>query len=187
MRPIGIGDVLRRIISKAVLAITSEDISRSVGTLQLCVGHVSGCEAGVHAVRAISEDANTEAVLLIDASNAFNSLNWEAALRNAHILCPAITPILTNTYCNDSPLFIDGETILSREGTTQGDSLAMFMHAVGTLRLIGRLLNDVRHVWFADDAKARGVLTTYGFGGMTSKIRAPNLVTYRMPINAGSL
>ena len=75
VRPLGIGEALRRIIGKAVLAITSEDIRRSVGTLQPCVGHVSGCEAGIHAVRAIFENANTEAVLLTDASDASNSLN----------------------------------------------------------------------------------------------------------------
>ena len=109
-------------------------------------------------MRAISKDANTEAVLLIDASNAFNSLNRVAALRNAHILCPAIAPILTNTYRDDSPLFIDGETILSREGTTQGDPLAMSMYAIGTLPLIRKLSNDVRHVWFADDATAGGCI-----------------------------
>ena len=156
VRPIGIGEVLRRIIGKAVLAITSEDICRSVGALQLCVGHISGCEAGVHAMKAINEDANTEAVLLIDASNAFNSLNREAALRNAHILCPAIAPILTNTYRDDPALFIDGETILSQEGTTQGDPLAMSMYAIGTLPLICRLPKEVNHVWFADDATAGG-------------------------------
>lgn len=44
-----------------------------MGPLQLCVGHVSGWETGVHAVRAFNEDANTEAVLLIDASNSFSN------------------------------------------------------------------------------------------------------------------
>ena len=45
VRPIGIGDTARRIISKAVLAITRGDIQEATGSLQLCAGQISGCEA----------------------------------------------------------------------------------------------------------------------------------------------
>ena len=70
LRPIGVAEVLRRIISKAILA-----IKEAAGGVQLCVGQVSGCEAGVHAMRGIFDDEETEAILLVDATNAFNSLN----------------------------------------------------------------------------------------------------------------
>ena len=55
-------------------------------------------------------------------------------------------------------LFIDGETLLSREGTTQGDPLAMAMYAIATVPLIERLQQHVTQVWFADDATAGGKL-----------------------------
>ena len=55
-------------------------------------------------------------------------------------------------------LFIDGETILSQEGTTQGDPLAMGMYALGTLPLIHELNPYARQIWFAD-ATAGGKLT----------------------------
>ena len=55
VRPIGIGEVLRRIIGKAVLTIASDDIHKVVGTQQLCAGQISGSEAGVHAMRVIKE------------------------------------------------------------------------------------------------------------------------------------
>ena len=51
VRPIGVGEVLRRVIGKAVLEVTTDDIRRVVGTLQLCVGQISGCEAGIHAMK----------------------------------------------------------------------------------------------------------------------------------------
>lgn len=54
---------------------------------------------------AIKEEG-IEAVLIVDASNALNSLNREAALRNVHILCPALAPMLTNTYRTPSRLFM---------------------------------------------------------------------------------
>ena len=49
---------------------------------------------------------------------------------------------------------MDGEVMFSREGTTQGDPLAMPMYAVATIPLIKGLPNSVSQVWYADDAAA---------------------------------
>ena len=101
------------------------EIQQSAGSLQLCAGQPSGCEAAIHALRHIFDDVTTQAALLVDASNAFNNLNRQLALVNISTLCPAFSRILINTYRNDAKLFVGGETILSQEGTTQGDPLAM--------------------------------------------------------------
>ena len=50
------------------------EIQQSAGSLQLCAGQPSGCEAAIHALRHIYDDASTQAALLVDASNAFNNL-----------------------------------------------------------------------------------------------------------------
>ena len=47
VRPIGVGEVARRIISKAILAVIDTDIKKAAGSVQLCVGQISGGEAGV--------------------------------------------------------------------------------------------------------------------------------------------
>ena len=60
------------------------------GPLQVCAGQTSGSEAAIHAMRNIFDTDDTDATLLIDASNAFNSLNRAAALHNLRILCPTI-------------------------------------------------------------------------------------------------
>ncbi len=74
--------------------------------------------------------------------------------------CPELSTMLYNTYRAPSDLYIDGETILSQEGTTQGDPLAMPMYALATIPLIDKLPRDVTQIWYADDASAIGSLTS---------------------------
>ena len=104
------------------------------------------------------DDENTEAVLLVDASNAFNNLNRQAALHNIQTLCPPLATVLINTYRFDTQLFIDKTFILSQEGTTQGDPLAMSMFALASIPLINTLMShsSAKQVWYADDAAAAG-------------------------------
>lgn len=40
----------------------------------------------------------TDAVLLVDADNAFNRLNRAVALHNIQYTCPPLATILTNIY-----------------------------------------------------------------------------------------
>ena len=53
-----------------------------------------------------------------DSANAFNGLNRQVTLRNTQVICSALAPILINTCGNPSWLFVDGECMLSKEGTT---------------------------------------------------------------------
>ena len=159
VRPIGIGETVRRIIGKAIALTIKEDIQEAAGPLQVCAGHISGCEAAVHAMRQVYDSQQTEAVILVDASNAFNALNREAALRNIQQLCPSLSKIIINTYREDSELFIDGSTLYSQEGTTQGDPLAMAMYAIALTPLIHQLEKEgIKQAWYADDATAGGSL-----------------------------
>ena len=76
--PIGIGQVLRRIIDEAVISIIKLGTLESARSLQLYAGLPSGCDADVHALTEIYE----KAILLFDTSNAFNALNRRALLDN---------------------------------------------------------------------------------------------------------
>ena len=155
VRPIGIGDTARRIISKAVLSIVGPDIQDATGCLQMCGGQISGVEAAFHATKSAFDSEENEAALLVDATNAFNSLNRQVALQNIRRLCPSIATILVNTYRNPIDLYVDGDILLSQEGTTQGDPLAMPMYALATIPLIKKL-TDCKQVWYADDSAAIG-------------------------------
>ena len=70
--------------------VIKNDVSIAAGALQLCAGQPSGCEAAVHAVRNIFEEEECDAVILVHASNAFNSINRKAMLHNIGILCPTM-------------------------------------------------------------------------------------------------
>ena len=79
MRPIGIGDVPRR---KAILYVIGDDIALAAGPLQTYAGHSAGLEAVIHAMKDMFDDSDCEAALLVDATNAFNCVNHQAALHD---------------------------------------------------------------------------------------------------------
>ena len=75
VRPIGIGETVRHLIAKAILSIIHDNIQAAAGPLQLCAGQLSGREVAVHSMRQLDLSPEVEADVLVDASNAFNSLN----------------------------------------------------------------------------------------------------------------
>ena len=70
VRPVGVGEVLRRIVGKVVIGVIKDEIQEAAGPLQSCAGLESGIEASIHAVKKAWDDPVTEAVLLVDADNA---------------------------------------------------------------------------------------------------------------------
>ena len=163
IRPIGIGEVLRRIMGKAVGWVLKEDLMQAAGPLQAAGGLQGGAEAAIHAMRTIFEADETEAVILVDASNAFNALNRQAALHNVQRTCPAFAPILINYYRQSSRLAVAGGIeMVSAEGSTQGDNLGGHFYNQGTIPLQDLLHSSspgVKQVWLADDATGAGTLT----------------------------
>ena len=139
VRPIAVGEVFRRIICKAVMRVIEGDVLHCAAPLQLCVGVPSACEAAVHAMDNLFGCPSVQGILQIDASNAFNSLNRIAALHNIQWTCPALPQVFENTYAKPVRLFVDSKEILSKEGTCQGDPLAMAAYAVATVPLIKQL------------------------------------------------
>ena len=161
VRPIGVGEVIRRIIAKCVTRVTKRDIIEASGSLQVCAGLKSGAEAAIHAMHGVFDADDTDAVLLIDASNAFNSLNRASALHNVAVLCPTLATYATNTYRAPARLFVmGGKELKFTEGTTQGDPLAMSLYAISLQPLITHLnlSSNAKQCWYADDATGAGSL-----------------------------
>ena len=79
VRPVGIGEVLRRVMGKAINWILREDIQEAAGSLQTATSLKAGAEVAIRTMRTIFEDPTTERVILVDASNTFNNLNRTVA------------------------------------------------------------------------------------------------------------
>ena len=126
VRPIGIGEIIRRILGRAVMRTFQKE---SAGDLQLCAGQRAGCEAAVHALSSMFSEDNSDAILLVDAdNNAFNQTNRNVMLHKIPIICPIIATYVINSYSREARFFISGgEEITSAEGTTQGDPLCSWI------------------------------------------------------------
>ena len=160
VRPLGVGEVLRRIIGKAIGWTLYDDILNAAGPLQASAGLKGRAEAAINAMKEIYQEGSIEGIILVDTSNAFNCMNRQAALRNIQYICPPLATVLINTYRNPLRLFITGgDEILSKEGTTQGDNLAMSFYSSGTKPLPDKLSEQVpkvKQVWLADEGFGAG-------------------------------
>ena len=85
------------------------------------------------------ENEKCEAILLIDATNTFNILNRATALENIRRLCRSLHIPLSNFYQTPCRLFVDKKDILSQDGCTQVDPLAMLMYGIAIKSLILKL------------------------------------------------
>ena len=123
------------------------------------LGQTSGIELAIYALRRRFLEDRAERTLLIDARNAFNSLNGDMALKNIRKLCPSIYTAIRNSYKTPSDFFLDKRVIKSEEGTTQRDPIAMAMYGAATLPLIDMLEDqNLTYRWYADDGNVAGSL-----------------------------
>ena len=101
---------------------------------------------------------NDVGMLVMDASNAFNSINRLSLLWNIRVLWPRASRFIYNTYMGWSPLIMKGcsTEILSKEGVTRGDPLLMFIYAIATIPLIRKLnyISNITQLWYADNSSA---------------------------------
>ena len=95
---------------------------------------IQGVEIIVHTMHDVFSEENTEAVLLIDAENVFNSINWKVLLHNMKPLCPLISTYMSNCYA--APARLGRDEILSQKGTTQDDPTSMGPYALGILPVL---------------------------------------------------
>ena len=102
LRPIGNGEVLQLIAGKVIVSHLKEDVIQSVGSLQVCAGQDAGCESLIHAMGTIYKDQSAEVVLLVDTSNALNSINRNVFLHNVEIICPSTAWYVKNCYSVNS-------------------------------------------------------------------------------------
>ena len=92
---------------------------------------------------------------------AMASRSVETCTHTEMYLCPALAKMIINCYRQATDLMVSGNVLLSEEGATQGDPLAMPFYALATIPLIRELSEkcSARQVCFADDSAAACCIT----------------------------
>ena len=182
VRPIGIGEIPRRIVSSATVSLLNPELVAATAPLQTCAGLPGGIEAAIHAMRKIFNDNETEGILLVDAKNAFNAMNREAALHNIQYSCPALATFVQNIYGCEAELFLPNsdDIILSREGTTQGGPESMAFYAASMTPLTSKSPN-AKKIFYADDGSGGKNLVGLKLWWDDLKIAGPPLGYFPYP------
>jgi len=221
-RPVGIGEIWRRLWAKVLLHVCGDQATQACGNFNLCAGLPAGIEGAIHAVGKRSEEAEArrlsdrnggqwvppagwppgmappteedvmhdcatahqpplpsdtrnvppeptdmvpEALLLVDARNGFNELNRMSMLWTVRHRWAAGARFSFNCYRHAATLIVrrpggkNCATVLSEEGVTQGDPLAMVLYGLALLPLAESLREaepTVLQPWYADDMAMQG-------------------------------
>ena len=151
---------------KIIVSLLKKEVASLAGSLQVCAGQEARSEASIHAMEDIFKEESTEAVLLVYAANASDSINGKVFLHSIFILCSAISTFVINCCSTPAQLFvIAGIELRSNEGTTLGDTVSVAIYALG-IRLLKMMMielvitkcDDIKMVAFADDFTAAAKL-----------------------------
>lgn len=143
--PVGIGETVFRLLAKCVLLVAGEEATASCGVHQLCGGLEAGIEGGIHAMCCqwgeVKDEESPWGALLVDAKNAFNEVHRTSLMWHVRHRWPSGSTFAFNAYRHSRVLVLRGfdGVLLSREGVTQGDPLAMVLYAIALLPIISKL------------------------------------------------
>ena len=114
VRPIAVGDLLRRLTAKVLLHRYQGDSLAYLMPTQVGVGVRAGAELVIHKVRSWCKNARLdEAMLQLDFQNASNSADRGAMLAAIAQRCPMFHPFAKACYSHHSCLFGSGFNISS--------------------------------------------------------------------------
>ena len=133
VRPIAVGETLRRLTAKCLCYDVREPAKEWLCPLQVGVATRNGTEAIVHTVRRwVQRHAGQpdHVLLKIDFSNAFNTVDRAALLRETRLRLPGLSPWAEWCYGHHSRLLFQGTALSSEAGVQQGDPLGPLLFAL---------------------------------------------------------
>ena len=160
VRPIAIGEALRRLAAKCLIARCQDEVVGRLLPLQMGVGVENAAEIISHAVQAWAESARfDESLILVDFANAYNSLDRQKMLEAISAEAPAFTAYAN--FCYGAPTPLRGRNFLlwSEEGTQQGDCCGPIFFSVTLQQLIRECCPPSAEAWsrwFLDDGTLCG-------------------------------
>ena len=130
VRPIAIGDTLRRMVAKAVSRLMFDTFGNKLRPVQLGCGTKAGCEAAVHAARTYltnASESKPRILLKMDFRNAFNTLRRDKLLTVIREQFPHLHKFIWQAYSAPSTLFFGRYTRLSHWSATRGPFRSCFV------------------------------------------------------------
>ncbi|KAL5499697.1 hypothetical protein EMCRGX_G011154 [Ephydatia muelleri] len=162
IRPIVVGESLRRLAGKCICASLKEKTSEFFfQPLQFGMACRAGAEKIVHSLRnCIEEHWMQEAdfvVFKVDMTNSFNLVSRQAVLDECSAFSPKILPWVS--WCNGShpELWLPVGHLSSQSGVQQGDPLGPMLFALVLQKLISTIDADdeclqlLLQAWYLDD------------------------------------
>ena len=169
VRPIGIGETIRRLFVKSALWYTRDDAAELCNHQQLSGGAPNAIEAGIHLMHQMWDEHKEDpdwGIMVLDMENAFNLAARIPMLWTLRHECASLSYLAFNCYSFCATLKVktpDGNSykLLSKEGVTQGCPLSMIIYGITTLPIIRELNHLIKsrsskQVWYADDANGLG-------------------------------
>ena len=132
VRPIAIGEVLRRLVGKCLMSLVKEDAARYFWPTQAGVAVPGGVEAVVHASRAWVERQPPDSkvvALKLDFKNAFNTVSRQRLLDQCFAHFPTLSRWASFLYSSPSDLHFGSFPVVSAAGVQQGDPLGPLLFA----------------------------------------------------------
>ena len=161
IRPIAVGNLLRRLTSKCSMAGVVEKAVTKLSPHQLGVGVNGGLEAVIHAVNTVMEEGDEELMILqVDYINAFNLADRDTAFKAVEEEFPEILNWVLTCYGCKSILVFGNTVILSEVGFHQGDPLASLLFSLTLHPIVERISREVPGLklneWYLDDGAVAG-------------------------------
>ena len=162
LRPIAVGEVLRRLVSKCLATLAHCQALAHLSPLQLGVSVRGGCEAIVHATSHLmsSLQGDERWTLLLDFTNAFNSISRQAMFVEFRRHLPGLSAWMESCYSCQPLLHLGQDIIHSCCGVQQGDPLGPLGFALTLHPIIERIRAEVPslalNAWYLDDGTLVG-------------------------------
>ena len=114
IRPIGIGEIMRRAITKTLAKVIKDDVKIVTGSIQ-CSGVPNVCEAVIKASK--SAYRNRKTIQILDTRSTFNNLSRSKTLVSANAILPDAYQLFRNFYSSNTIAFYNRKAIGIKECT----------------------------------------------------------------------